>query len=194
MFPLTCTQPVVLIVNVFFGGVFIISNAGNLLSFIFLFSAYFQALKETCCTVLQCVASCDLTHFYSTCLKDQLTPKSLEIFRIQVISITSTMQKGEHMPGCRPPPCRPFAWHIACWATTMGWVTTTAGINTVLQSRLSSALYNIHALLFLKIKATVTCLSFKRPAAALLSLYMLHIPLFTTRQHSLQRSLQASGP
>lgn len=86
-----------------FWGVFIISNAGNLLSFIFLFSAYFQALKETCCTVLQCVASCDLTHFYSTCLKDQLTPKSLEIFRIQVISITSTMQKGEHMPGCRPP-------------------------------------------------------------------------------------------
>lgn len=108
MFPLTCTQPVVLIVNVFFGGVFIISNAGNLLSFIFLFSAYFQALKETCCTVLQCVASCDLTHFYSTCLKGQLTPKSLEIFRIQVISITSTMQKGEHMPGCRSPPADPL--------------------------------------------------------------------------------------
>lgn len=91
------------------------------------------------------------------------------------------------------PPCGPFAWHITRWAITMGWVTTAAGINTVLQSRLSSALYNIYALLFLKIKATVTCLSFKRPAAALLSLYMLHIPLLTTRQRSLRWALQASG-
>ena len=51
-------------------------------------------------------------------------------------------------------------WHITRWAATMGRVPTTAGIDTVLRSRLSSALYNIHALLFFNIKAIVTCLSF----------------------------------
>lgn len=61
----------------------------------------------------------------------------------------------------------------ACWATTMARVTAAAGINTVLQQWLSSGLYNSSALLFLKIKATVTWLSFKRPAAALHTLYML---------------------
>lgn len=193
MFPLTCTQPVVLIVNVFFGGVFIISNAGNLLSFIFLFSAYFQALKETCCSV----AVCSFMWFNTLLLYLPQRPTDTKESRnIQNPGYFHYFHHAERRTHARlsSPPCRPFAWHIACWATTMGWVTTTAGINTVLQSRLSSALYNIHALLFLKIKATVTCLSFKRPAAALLSLYMLHIPLFTTRQHSLQRSLQASGP
>lgn len=62
---------------------------------------------------------------------------------------------------------------ITCWATTMDRVTAAAGINTVLEQWLSSGLYNSSALLFLKIKATVTCLSFKRPAAALHTLYML---------------------
>lgn len=77
-------------------------------------------------------------------------------------------------------------WHIPCWATTIGRDPTTGGINTVLQSQLSSALYNVHPLLSLKIKATVTCLSSLRSAAAPLSLSVLHIPLCTARLYSLR--------
>lgn len=88
----------------------------------------------------------------------------------------------KHLSGCNRLPADPLP--DTSHAGPPQWTESSiaAGINTVLRSRLSSALYNIHALLFLEIKATVTCLSFKRPAAAPLSLYMLHIPLLTTRQ------------
>lgn len=164
-----------------------------------------QRKEQTNCHLV-CMNDCIKGAFNSICLHPlwHFTPFCLLQWRLKIsqcvqeilwIHVSYFLYAEWHTHARLPlPPCRPFAWHITRWATTMGWVTAAAGINTVLWSRLSSALYNIYALLFLKIKATVTCLSFKRPAAALLSLYMFHIPLLTTRQHSLRWALQASGP